>query len=328
MKEPKISIILPAYNAEKTLATAVKSVLAETLKELEVIIVDDGSKDNTSRVADELAAEDSRVRVIHQSNQGPLKARLNGLQISTAPYVGFMDADDTVDSRMHERMLSFAEENNLDVVECDDHARDESCPPFVIRGRDPIRAKIIRPWLFEGKGSAFVWDKIYKRSCLKVDFDAPYCVLFDDLILNLVFFRNVTSFGHIYESYYHYLVNTDSVTRNFHGRSISDFKTALYARKHFAGDYNIAADDEIFAQWALLNASNLMKMAARSEAQSNRERIDNVRKILAVDEVVTAIERLRPSFKVSPSLFVVKTRLVDCLRRRCSCVKQLIKKLV
>ena len=328
MKKPKVSIIIPAYNAAKTLATAVESVLAESLDELEVIIVNDGSKDNTGEVADELAAKDSRVRVIHQSNQGPLNARLNGLHLSEASYVGFMDADDTVGIRMHERLLSFAEENNLDVVECDYQAKQESHSPIVIRGLDAVRTKIVRPWLFEGNGSAFVWNKIYKRSCLKTDFDVPYCVLFDDLILNLVFFRNVTSFGHIYENFYNYQVNSNSVTRNFSRRSISDFKVALYARKYFASDYNIAVDDKMFARWTLLNAGNLMKMAARSVAQSNRERIDNIKEILSVDEVAAAVKRCSPSFRMPISLFVFKTRLTDILHRWCSCMKHMIKKLI
>ena len=331
MSSPKVAIVIPAYNAEKTLASAVESVLAETLKDLEVVIVDDGSKDGTGRIADELAAKDARVKVLHQSNQGCVRARLNGIRASVAPYVGFVDADDAVEPELHERMLSFAEEHDLDVVECDSSKPDGDTPPRIVRGKEAVRSEVVYPLLFEGKGAATVWDKIYRRKCLSDDFCASYCICFEDFVLNHAFFREVSSFGRIHAPLYHYQVNDASVTRRrFSQRNILDFKEALKAQRRFCADYGVDADDEVFARWAVLNAGNLIKNAARSCAESNGERVGNVRAVLALEEVSSAVARLRPKFLLSvgrhPYAFVVKTRLRERWRCGCSLVKRVIKR--
>ena len=116
---PKVSIIVAAYNAEPYLETAMRSLAAQTLTDIEVIVVDDGSHDNTDKIADQFAATDTRFRVIHQSNKGLGETHNVGIAASTGEYIGFVDADDWVEPEMFASMYQLAKETNAQVTICD-----------------------------------------------------------------------------------------------------------------------------------------------------------------------------------------------------------------
>ena len=113
---PEISVICPVYNAEKHLARAVKSVLAQTFGDFELILVDDGSTDGSGELCDEFAAEDKRVRVIHKANGGTSSARNAGLSAARGEYVTFVDNDDYCAPTLLERLCGAA--SGRDVVKC------------------------------------------------------------------------------------------------------------------------------------------------------------------------------------------------------------------
>ena len=100
MERPKVSIIVPIYNVERFLDRCMDSLLNQTLKDIEIIMVDDGSPDNCPQMCDEYAKNDSRVKVIHKKNAGLGMARNSGLEIATGEYVAFVDSDDYVDCHM------------------------------------------------------------------------------------------------------------------------------------------------------------------------------------------------------------------------------------
>lgn len=113
-----ISVIIPVYKVEKYLPGCVDSVLAQTHRELEVILVDDGSPDNCGAICDEYAAKDPRIKVIHQPNLNVSAARNAGLELATGEYFAFVDSDDSIEPAMYERMLAVMEEYQADIVEC------------------------------------------------------------------------------------------------------------------------------------------------------------------------------------------------------------------
>jgi len=119
MNNPLVSVIIPVYRVEQYLHRCVDSVLAQTLKEIEVILVDDGSPDGCPRICDEYARQDPRVRVIHQRNGGLSSARNAGIHIATGTYIGFVDSDDYVARWMYARMLEMAVEHDVDFVMTD-----------------------------------------------------------------------------------------------------------------------------------------------------------------------------------------------------------------
>lgn len=112
---PKISVIVPVYNAEKYLKDTVNAIQSQTLKELEIILVDDGSTDGSSKICDQLAQKDSRIKVVHQINQGVSAARNVGMNLAKGDFVGFADADDLMEKDMYEIMYENAIRNDADL---------------------------------------------------------------------------------------------------------------------------------------------------------------------------------------------------------------------
>ena len=113
-----ISIIIPAYNIEKELPRTVDSVLAQTYKNIEVIVVNDGSKDGTGAVIDAYAGKDCRIKAIHKENGGVTSARLRGVAEATGDWIGFVDGDDWIEPDMYERLMRNAQEHHADISHC------------------------------------------------------------------------------------------------------------------------------------------------------------------------------------------------------------------
>lgn len=166
--DPLITVIVPIYNVESLLPRCIDSILAQTYKNLEIILVDDGSPDGCGRICDEYAASDPRIRVIHQENGGLAAARNAGLEIARGEFLGFVDSDDHIAPEMYETLLDGIEKGNGDIAICGRFMEMESgelIPMFdfpeqqVFDSREAIR----RFLLSEGLDAA-AWDKLYRRS--------------------------------------------------------------------------------------------------------------------------------------------------------------------
>ena len=118
MEKPLISIIIPVYKVEKYLEKCIKSVLDQTYKNLQIILVDDGSPDNCGNICDNYAKIDNRIEVIHKENGGLSDARNVGLKKARGKYIGFVDSDDYVSNEMFENMYNTLVNNNADVSIC------------------------------------------------------------------------------------------------------------------------------------------------------------------------------------------------------------------
>ena len=116
---PKISVIVPVYKAEKYIRRCVDSILAQTFTDFELLLVDDGSPDNSGAICDEYAARDSRVKVFHKENGGVSSARQMGLDNSLGEYVIHADPDDWVEPDMLQELYSEAQQSGADMVICD-----------------------------------------------------------------------------------------------------------------------------------------------------------------------------------------------------------------
>lgn len=119
MKCPLISIIVPVYNTEKYLPKCLDSILAQSYKNLEIILVNDGSKDGSGDICDKYAAMDSRIKVFHKENEGVSKARNVALEIATGEYIGFVDSDDTISHEMFEILYNNLVKNEVEISICD-----------------------------------------------------------------------------------------------------------------------------------------------------------------------------------------------------------------
>ncbi len=121
-----ISVIVPVYNMEKYLEKCVKSILEQDYKDIELILVDDGSKDSSPQMCDEFAKQDGRVKVIHKENGGQGSARNMGLDIAKGEYISFIDSDDWVEYDMYSNLVNILEENNADLAICEVALNEEN----------------------------------------------------------------------------------------------------------------------------------------------------------------------------------------------------------
>ena len=106
---PKVSIIIPAYNVGHTLSTCVETVISQTFKDIEIIVVDDGSKDDTKKIIKEYAALDSRIVPIHQENRGVSSARNVALSVASGEYIIFIDSDDSVTNEYVDELMRWSD---------------------------------------------------------------------------------------------------------------------------------------------------------------------------------------------------------------------------
>lgn len=114
----KISIIIPAYNIQDYLGATLDSILAQTYENLEIVVVNDGSQDNTAAVIDSYAARDNRIKAIHKENGGVTSARLRGVAEATGTYIGFVDGDDYIEPQMYARLMENLKKHNAGISHC------------------------------------------------------------------------------------------------------------------------------------------------------------------------------------------------------------------
>lgn len=114
----KVSVILPVYNAEKYISAALESLITQTLTEIEIICVNDGSKDNSKQILQEFEKKDARIKIIDKENQGVWKARMDGIKKAEGEYITFIDSDDYVKENFLESLYKNITENNSDISIC------------------------------------------------------------------------------------------------------------------------------------------------------------------------------------------------------------------
>ena len=173
-----VSIVVPVYNAKPYLVKCLDSVVNQTLDNVEIIIIDDGSTDGSSEICQEYAAKDSRIIYYKKENEGLAAARQDGMERASGEYVGFVDSDDWLELNMYERMYTVAKENDADVVFCNCYKDESSKNSYYLEpgvyDRKAIEEKILPRSLAEisAKGSNNVirwcnWLRIYKLSLIR-----------------------------------------------------------------------------------------------------------------------------------------------------------------
>ena len=167
-KEALISVIVPVYNVDKYLAKCVESIIQQTYKNLEIILVNDGSQDNSAAICEHYRHKDVRITVIHQENKGISVARNRGLDIATGALLSFIDSDDFIHPRMFETLKKFMDSTNADISMCNYQAVFENQSPVQCQVATPghctfdnIEA-LKRYFSKDHFKMVVVWNKLYK----------------------------------------------------------------------------------------------------------------------------------------------------------------------
>ncbi|RKL66427.1 hypothetical protein CR203_16175 [Salipaludibacillus neizhouensis] len=217
----KVSIIVPIYNVEKYLEECIDSILAQSLRDIEVILVDDGSTDRSRDIVDEYALKDKRIKVVHQINSGVSYSRNKGVEMAAGEYIGFVDPDDWISLNCYQIMFTKAVESSADVLICGfteiyekTGRRVNILYPFL---KEEYLTKeevlnIIFMGLIKGQLHAFTWNKLYKKDLLinnKITspLDMP---LMQDIVYNLKVFSCAQNTFYVNKPLYIYRRHSNS----------------------------------------------------------------------------------------------------------------------
>ena len=166
MNKKLISIIIPVYNVEPYLRQCINSVVNQTYRNLEIILIDDGSTDNSGKICDEYALKDSRIKVIHKQNGGVSSARNIGLKFASGEYIGFVDSDDFIELDMYSMLLKKILESKSQLVVCNWFDGMEN--NWLENKRFPIKEKVTKNEALESfYWCMFPWNKLFKKDILK-----------------------------------------------------------------------------------------------------------------------------------------------------------------
>ena len=210
MNNTKISIIIPVYNVEKYLERCLNSIVNQTLYDLEIICINDGSPDNSLEILERYSKQDKRIKIINQENSGLSVARNTGMEIAVGEYIGFVDSDDWVDSNFYENLYNSAKKYNTDIAVAS-----------VLRERkkySSYRIKYNNEKVYTEKSEIFnacdcpnicyVWNKIYKTEFFKSqNLKFQEGMFFEDILFTTKILGNSKSLVTVPNTYYHYMVN-------------------------------------------------------------------------------------------------------------------------
>ena len=210
----KISIIVPVYKVEKYLDRCVESIVNQTYKNLEIILVDDGSPDNCPQMCDKWAKKDSRIKVIHKQNGGVSSARNIGLDNATGEYIQFADSDDYLELNACELLINNMKETNADWVIANFNRIGSKFHQTEIIEKVMDNNFNTFKYMYEKRINGGIWNKLYLKSLIKFKFNENQKIS-EDFIFNCEYLQNCRKISFINDYIYNYISNDDSAIHSF-----------------------------------------------------------------------------------------------------------------
>lgn len=211
-----VSVIVPVYNAEKNLEKCIMSILNQSYQKLELILINDGSKDSSGKICKKYTEHDKRIRYIERENKGASATRNEGISLALGQYIQFVDSDDYIEKNMVEALVNRIEETDADMVMC---GYTEVFPdkndvrlPEIDRTIEMAELGTEYPNIFEKFLLNSPCNKLYKKEKLSEKFPEDLS-LGEDLIFNLHNLENVKKISFIKESFYNYIIGQESLNR-------------------------------------------------------------------------------------------------------------------
>lgn len=278
--EDLISVIVPVYNVEKYLNKCVDSIINQTYKNLEIILVDDGSPDNCGKICDDYAKKDSRIRVFHKENSGVSSARNLGINNSTGNWIAFIDSDDWIEEKYFEIMLDKAKKENADIVICGYNKiwKNKIEPINTSMGDKVYNSKeYLINCLYPQTGFGFCHMKIIKKDCIgQALFDEKIAVG-EDALFNIEISKNIEKVVFLSKPLYNYRNNENSLVKRFDQNYAKKYLQSMKECKEYL--FNNYNEDEIIQKYYNFVAFHVMLVAVNYCYHPNNE-IKNKRKLL------------------------------------------------
>lgn len=228
--DPKVSIVVPIYKVEKYLKRCIESLLNQTYKNLQIILVDDGSPDICGDICEEFALKDKRIEVYHKENGGLSDARNYGVQYIKGQYTLFLDSDDWIVESCVETLMKNILKNKSDIVQCgfyyayenfllyDDRYYEENSEIINLKNQE-----LMKELVKNEKIKNFAWGKLYKTNLIKtIPFEKG--VLFEDVFWAHKVMKNVKKYTIVHTPLWYYLQREDSIVSNYTVRNLDILK--------------------------------------------------------------------------------------------------------
>lgn len=324
---PEISVIVPVYKAEACLRRCTDSILGQSFRDFELLLIEDGSPDGSAALCDAIAAEDDRVRVFHKENGGVSSARNLGMEEARGRFLAFADADDWFASNALELLIKAATDAEADTAGCAHYKAQVSgqleveagaLPPGVY-GETEIREGIVYRLLGDRLGkqeellNGFVWRFLFTREIIignEIRFMGAY--LEDELFL-LEYFCHAKKLAMINEPLYYYLQNPESVTRNYLRNYMETFARVMASKEEVAKRFGLDAARPHWRENS--NWSGLLIAVGNEYAPGNPASIwEKRRRVIAMTKkpsIQKAMQTIRPK-----GLSRNKQMVADLISRR------------
>lgn len=233
-----ISIVIPVYNVEKYLERCVKSVINQTYKNIEIILVDDGSKDKSGALCDEFAKLDDRIIVIHKENGGLSDARNYGLNIAKGELIGFVDSDDYITEDMFESLYKTIVKNNADISIVSFYEMyNGKLIGMRNSGKLEVFSKIeaMKELLIDTKIQSYAWNKLFRKKLFD-DLKFPTGKNFEDIATTLLLFEKCEKIALLEEPKYYYLRRDDSIIGVKNSKTYTDYLEVIFDKYLYLKD--------------------------------------------------------------------------------------------
>lgn len=280
-----VSIIVPVYNSEKYLTQCIESMISQTYSKIEIILVDDGSTDNSLDICRYYSKVDNRIKVVHKINGGASSARNAGLTEASGSYIMFVDSDDYIYPYMVEVLLQNIEEYNTDLVVCGMTAfSEESINSTIYKKAFYDKKRDIAKFfsLLDGRTNS-LWNKLYKKELINHKFNEEL-VIGEDLIFNLEYFENCKSIAVVDKALYFYRrTSHESLTQIYHESffNINNFmyeKTLKYLNKTLEGTKSTISTEKIDEEY-YKNLSSYLSGLVKSNDYKSLQKIEYIKNI-------------------------------------------------
>lgn len=297
MNKPKVSIIVPVYNVEKYLDRCVKSLLNQTLKDIEIIMVDDGSPDNCPAMCDEYARQDERIKVVHKQNAGLGYARNSGLEIATGEYVAFVDSDDYVELDMYEKLYHAVKTYQVGMVLCGFHRDKQGVRTNGLVANMPQKEKVIDahmdyitnivgqlPSVYYGMFYGYaVWNILFSNDVImkyKIRFKSERVYLSEDILFQIEYASKIQKVLLYPAPLYNYCLNSGSLTTNYDPKRY-DKAVVLYGKlKDELVELNVKIDNFELRTQRMLLTKTLYCICDAMKCLGIKDACSEVKKIL------------------------------------------------
>lgn len=317
-----ISIIIPVYNSEKYLVCCLERIINQTYQNIEIILIDDGSKDGSSKICDEYARKDKRIKVIHKQNNGAAAARNTGLDNASGEYIAFVDSDDYIELNMYQEMMKINQQYDCDLVLCDCYKENESTK--IIFTHDIREGYYDKDMLYKEYFPTLLMTNsvdypptisncvcLFKRKLIEEN-NLRYkegMRFSEDLLFGSQAAYYTNSFYYMKnKAFYHYVFNNESVTHTFFSNKWIMMRSLYEYIKEFFGN----VEDFDFSKQ--INIS-LLYFIYHCISEINNSDMDKKNKLLEISMILKDIEvkEMFKCLKISTLNINWKLKIITCI---------------